>query len=669
MTATAPSYQLHPYQTSLIAEIDLAWLLCRRVLMQLPTGGGKTVIFAKKAQKFTSQNLPVLILAHREELLLQAQQKLESITGHAVGIIKAGYEYQKDCLIQVASVQTLINREKPEAALVVVDEAHHITSQTYQTILDCYSEARILGCTATPIRTDGQNLKTCFDKLICGPSVRELIDAGYLSEYTLFVAKKVVDTSKLKVSGNDFALGQLSKEVSTQIEPVDVVAEWIEKLQGRKTVVFAVDIARSLEYRNWFLQTGIPAAHLDCDTPEEERKRILEQFRSGQILVLCNCGIVSEGFDVPDIEAVQFVRPTKSLIIWLQSLGRGLRAKPDGKELLIIDHTTTWSQAGFGPPDNPRDWHLDFIQPQQLEYLKCSSCGFVFPDTFKDVQSCNCPNCGTEILLTEGNRSKRGERWLNPNEIELEIRVKSSYRGRFLIDELAKEKDKNNYSLDWLIDAFVQQMDAEQQGLSVGELRYMEERLELEKGWAWSNYKLKQRASIYKQSKDLGNQSSNIDGICELVSYHGLSADWAVGSFANSSSRAGKATFSDWVYLAKKLGISDIDREGKSLNDWALNNFYTYRTIYSSQKKSDIEKRQFIKNLGDIKGAGFIQDVRKLRKKYSNFNSFVSQIFATLDIAKFNYSQWAFIEEVGSHRRLNPDKDWAKVQYLEYRKK
>ena len=270
--------------------------------------------------------------------------------------------------------------------------------------------------------------------------------------------------------------------------------------------------------------------------------------------------------------------------------------------------------------------------------------------------------------MTEGNRSTRGERWLHPNEIELEIRVKSSYRGRFLIDELAKEKDKNNYSLDWLIDTFVQQMDAEQQGLSVGELRYMEERLGLEKGWAWSNYKLKGRASIYKQSKDLGNQSSNIDGICEFVSYYGLSADWVVGSFANSSSRAGWATFSDWVYLAKKLGIPDIDTEGKSLNDWALNNFYIFRTIYGSTKKSDMDKRQFIKNLADVKGAGFIQDVRKLRKRFSVFNSFVNQIVTTLDIPKFNYSQWAFIEEVGNRRRTNPEEDWAKAQYLKYRK-
>lgn len=669
MTAAAQSYPPRLYQEILDAEIDLAWLLCRRILIQLPTGGGKTVVFARQAQKFTSQNLPVLVIAHREELLLQAQQKLESITGYAVGIIKDGYPYSKDCLIQVASVQTLINREKPEAALVVVDEAHHITSRTYQSILDCYPDAKILGCTATPIRTDGQNLKTCFEKLICGPSLRELIDMGHLSEYTLFVAKKVVDTSKVKSLAGDFVIGQLSKEVSAQIEPVDIVAEWIEKLYGRKTVVFAVDIARSLEYRNWFLQVGIPAAHLDYDTPKDERKRILEQFRSGQILVLCNCGIVSEGFDVPDIEAVQFVRPTKSLIVWLQSLGRGFRPKPDGKELIIIDHTTTWSQAGFGPPDNPRNWHLDFIQPQQLEYLECSNCGFVFPDTFKDVQSCNCPKCGTELLLTKGNRSKRGERWLNPNEIELEIRVKSSYRGRFLIDELAKEKEQNNYSLDWLIDNFVQQMNAEQQGLSVGELRYIEERLGLEKGWAWSNYRLKGRASIYKQSKDLGNQSSNIDGICELVNHHGLSADWAVGSFANSSSRANWATFSDWVYLAKKLGIPDIDAEGKSSNDWALSNFYTYRTIYVSQKKSEIEKRQFIKNLAGIKGVGFIQDVRKLRKKLGNFNLFVNQIIATLDVAKFNYSQWAFIEEVGSRRSLNPEEDWAKMQYFKYRKK
>lgn len=672
MSTTTQSYPPRPYQEILDAEIDLAWTLYRRVLMQLPTGGGKTVIFARQAQKFTNQNLPVLVVAHREELLLQAQQKLESITRHAVGIIKAGYPYRKDCLIQVASVQTLINREKPEAALVVVDEAHHITSQTYQSILECYPDAKILGCTATPIRTDGQNLKTCFDKLICGPSVRELIDAGYLSEYTLFVAKKVVDTSKVKLLAGDFAIGQLSKEVSAQIEPVDIVVEWIEKLQGRKTVVFAVDIARSMEYRNWFLQVGIPAAHLDCDTPEDERKQILEQFRSGQILVLCNCGIVSEGFDVPDIEAVQFVRPTRSLIVWLQSLGRGFRPKPGNKELIIIDHTTTWSQAGFGPPDNPRNWHLDFIQPQQLEYLECSNCGFVFPDTFKDVQSCNCPKCGTELLLIKGNRSKRGERWLNPNEIELEIRVKASYRGRLLIDELCSEKEQNGWSVDELVQSLVNQMELEQIGFSVGELRYLEEKLSLEKGWAWSNYFIKKIGARFK-SKDENNDAKAIDKLCDTVWHYRLSNNWILESFVSSKYSIRKATFSDWLYLGGKLNISvDIAQVSIDLNDWALNNFHKYKAHY--KKTNKFRENQFLKNIHDVilpekNTLSFIPTVQKLKKKSNDFNNFLPLVIQALDVTKFNYSQWAFIEEIGNRRRLSPEEDWAKAQYLKYRKK
>ena len=198
------TYNLRDYQTDLIRQIFASWQTKRSVMLQLPTGGGKTILFAYLAREFAKKGMGVLVLAHREELLLQAQEKLEAITGVPAGIIKSGYPvYSYD--LQVASVQSLVRRKnKPDAGLVIVDEAHHASSKTYTSILEAYPESYVLGCTATPHRIDGQGFKWLFDELICGPSTGDLIDQGYLSRYKLFQAIKVVDTSKTKTTAGGF---------------------------------------------------------------------------------------------------------------------------------------------------------------------------------------------------------------------------------------------------------------------------------------------------------------------------------------------------------------------------------------------------------------------------------------------------------------------------------
>lgn len=316
-TLSQPSYELRDYQQDLTQKIFAGWSAgSRRVLAQLPTGGGKTVVISAIAQQFTMRGEKVLFLAHREELLLQARSKLESITGCTAGLIKAGYRASPQHQIQIASVQSLIRRQQEfEAGLVVVDEGHHSPNTTYTKVLERYPNAYILGVTATPARSDGQGFKNQYDALVLGQSVRELIDAGHLCPFKLFAAKSRIKAADVKVTAGDFNQRELAQRVNTSLTLGDVVGTWQKVAAGKRTVVFCVDVAHSGAVAAAFVQAGYTAEHIDGETPGEERRAILSRFRTGETAILTNCGIVSEGLDVPGIEAVQCLRPTRSLVL------------------------------------------------------------------------------------------------------------------------------------------------------------------------------------------------------------------------------------------------------------------------------------------------------------------------------------------------------------------
>ena len=212
--------QLRDYQLDIAQQIFSNWFDgVSSVAVQLPTGAGKTIIFTAVANEFVIAKEPVLVIAHRTELITQAASKLEAVTKLKVGTIKAGYQPDPDCLIQVASIQTLIRRTPPPASLVIFDEAHHCHSKTYATVMRHYREqgAYILGCTATPARTDGRGLRSLysgtpgFDVLIKGSSVRELIEQKYLAPFKIYSPAKIIDAASAKIrttagDGRAFAL-------------------------------------------------------------------------------------------------------------------------------------------------------------------------------------------------------------------------------------------------------------------------------------------------------------------------------------------------------------------------------------------------------------------------------------------------------------------------------
>ena len=497
-------YPLRDYQQDLIEQVFHLWSEpgVKRVLAQLPTGGGKTVIFTSVAHQFTRRQKSVLVLAHREELLLQAQEKLEHVTGQPVGLIKAGYKEKRQCAIQVASVASLVNRESPPADLIIVDEAHHSTANTYQQLLDRYPEAYVLGVTATPARIDGQGFKFVYDRLVIGPSVQTLIDRGFLSNFKLFAAPQTVNTQGVKTTAGDYNARQLAQAVDTSIVMGDLIDAWHEFAPGKQTVVFAVNVDHSKAIAAAYTQAGIPAEHLDGETPDRDRRATLERFRTGEITVLSNCGLFSEGFDLPSIEAVQCVRPTQSLVFWLQMVGRSLRVHPDKEYAVVIDHTENW--AIHGAPTQPRTWSLEPVSLSAGRWnVVCPDCHHVFkplsheqkPDRYewcpeaqeyKMLCRYTCPNCGESMEMErwegEGEppmprdleNDARVEIWQIPLDCDLQI-LAQLYR---LVG--FQRKAKRNFTLQWLCNRMV----ADFPQIGEAELRECALLMGLDEDWA-----------------------------------------------------------------------------------------------------------------------------------------------------------------------------------------
>lgn len=502
-TVPQVSYLLRDYQQSLIQQVFAQWHSGhRRVMLQLATGGGKTVLFSALAREFTAKGEGVLVLAHREELLTQAKEKLEAVAGVPVGIIKSGYRVNPLFPIQVASVQSLIRRENwPDAALVICDEAHHSAAHSYTRIFDYYQKSYILGVTATPTRIDGQGFKYLYDSLVLGPSTAELIKAGHLCGFKVFAAKNTIKTKGVRTTGGDFNQRQLAEAVDASLIMGDLIETWRKYALNKKTVVFAVDVKHSKQIAQAYLDAGIPAEHLDGETLTEERKAILERFRSGVTLILCNCGIISEGFDVPSIEAIQCVRPTQSLILWLQMLGRALRPAPGKDHAIIIDHTQNWLFHGL--PDEEHKWSLDPISLGGNNWtVECLECSHIFQPlhheqkpvrmkwdvaarAMKPVMQATCPNCQSLVEFQQGTgRECVGMRIIHQDdqaEVEEVINLEANPLIVAELLRLKQQQEAQGYKPIWVYYKLVEQ----HQNIGLAELRKCAELLGYKPGWAW----------------------------------------------------------------------------------------------------------------------------------------------------------------------------------------
>lgn len=385
--------ELRPYQLDLIERCRVAYRSGkRRVCLQAPTGGGKTVIFSFVSKSAVSKKLHVLVLAHRSEILDQIEATLRKV-GVPAGIVRANQH--NPCLngVTVASVQTLVRRfdRVPTPDLVIVDECHHAVAGTWAEVFAQYPKANFLGVTATPERLDGRGLGEMFDELIVGPSVQQLMDQKFLATPRYFAPANTPDFSNVKISMGEFNRQQMAEMMDKPTITGDAVEHYRKHLNGRTAVAFCISIEHADHVAAAFNQVGISSAVIDGTMKPDQRRSLVEDLAAGRLKVMTSCELISEGFDLPSVNGAILLRPTASLALHLQQIGRCLRPKPDGSNAIILDHVG--NIARHGPAEEPRDWSLDSRkrkprQPNE-EQKTCKQCFCVYIGN-------QCPNCGNQ---------------------------------------------------------------------------------------------------------------------------------------------------------------------------------------------------------------------------------------------------------------------------------
>jgi DNA repair protein RadD len=380
---------LRDYQQAGRAEIFSRWREgARSILAVSPTGSGKTTLFGHIAYELSLAKRRALVIAHRRELVEQAGKRLMEF-GVPFGVIMAGEPRTPYAAVQIASVQTLIRRKAPEADLVICDEAHLSTAQTWKNILEQYTRARILGVTATPWRRSGRPLAGTYDALVVVSTPRELREKGHLCNFVGF-SYRAPDVTKIETSGGEYNDQASAAAMSLLVDTV--VEEWLKHASELSTVVFNATVEHSLEVTAQFRAAGVVAEHLDGSTPLELRRGILRRVASGQTRVLCNVGVCIEGLDIPRLKCCVLNRPMRSLTWYLQMVGRVMRPW-EGVTARIHDHGLNIARHGL--PDADRDYAL-IAKPARPKSLRtCKEC-------FANYEGPTCPFCGAEDSVFGG---------------------------------------------------------------------------------------------------------------------------------------------------------------------------------------------------------------------------------------------------------------------------
>ena len=332
--------KLRPYQDEARRAVEAEWNKGnKRTLLVLPTGTGKTIVFAKITEDCVRGGDQVLILAHRGELLDQASDKVRKSTGLECGVERAELTATDDYYpVTVGSVQTLMREKRitqypPDYfGTIVIDEAHHVLSSSYQKVLDYFCEANVLGVTATPDRGDMRNLGQFFNSLAYEYRLPQAIREGYLSPIKAVTIPLKLDLSSVGISQGDFKAGDLGDALEPYLEQI---ATEMEAYRDRKTVVFLPLVKTSQKFRDILIRHGFKAAEVNGNS--DDRKEVLEAFEAGEYNVLCNSMLLTEGWDCPSVDCVVVLRPTKVRSLYCQMVGRGTRLAPGKDHLLLLD--------------------------------------------------------------------------------------------------------------------------------------------------------------------------------------------------------------------------------------------------------------------------------------------------------------------------------------------
>lgn len=440
---------LRPYQQQLIDDVGYEYSEGRRrVCAVAPCGAGKTIMTAWMARGTALSGRRAIFMVHRQELIEQTSATFTAM-GIRHGLIAAGAAKEYDLPVQIASVQTLIHRLSQVQApdLLICDECHHIVANTYRKIVDQFSSSYVLGVTATPERIGGQGLGEIFQSLVLGPSAAELIAAGNLTPYDYYAPPTKFDPAAAHVRFGEYVKNDLLSQMDDADVIGDIVTNYKNLADGKRAICYCINRAHSEHVAASFRAAGIPALHIDGETHKAVRARAIEDFRTGRLQILCNAELLSEGFDVPAMEAVILARPTASLTLYIQQSMRPLRPDPNNpeKRAVIIDHVGNVFRHGM--PDEEREWSLETKKrkPRAMAIKVCPACYTAVPST---ARTCPCGHVFAaapeerKITETDGTLKKI-------EAIQRKERRQEVGRARSVAD-LTEIAIKRGYSLRWV---------------------------------------------------------------------------------------------------------------------------------------------------------------------------------------------------------------------------
>jgi len=364
---------LYKHQADIKQKIYALWDKIDNVMLQMPTGTGKTIVFAsivKDIRRWCQQHSKeskIVIIAHRKELIEQASNKLGKLPH---GIIQRGKPQQLDLPVQVASIQTFMSRRNYETMrkqrfdFIIIDEAHHSMAPGYQKLWEMFPNSKKLGVTATPWRMSHSGFTSLFGDIVLSNSVEWFVNNGYLSNYDYISIKRdseiqhEINSIDRYGADGDYLEAELSELFDKDKIRAELFKSYKQYAKGKKGIIYAIDRKHAANITELYSVNGVKTCMIDGTTPAEERKDLIKKFKSGRIDVIVNVNIFSEGFDCPDIEFVQLARPTKSLAMYLQQVGRALRISENKTNSIILDNVGLYNR--FGTPMANRHWLYHF---------------------------------------------------------------------------------------------------------------------------------------------------------------------------------------------------------------------------------------------------------------------------------------------------------------------
>ena len=373
---------LRPHQIEAKAKIFEAWTKYDSVMLQMPTGTGKTYLFTSlindiiNTYKFAHKYIKILIVAHRTELLDQISSTLNKF-GIAHGFIQGTREQYLWKRVQVGSIMSLLTDKnyynvcRQKFDYIIVDEAHHSLADTYLRLFGLFPNAKKLGVTATPWRLNHESFLSLYQYLIVSPQISWFINNNLLSDFDYVSIKqdsevqRLVDKSEV-VNTGEFSNVDLDNTFNNQRIRSKLYESYLQFANGRKGIIYAINKRHAAKIAELYSSHGVKAMAIDCDTPRDVRQEMISAFKSGEISVLVNVDIFTEGFDCPDVNFIQLARPTRSLSLYLQQVGRGLRIVEGKEKTIILDNVGLYNY--FGLPDANRKWQYHFVGHEDVEH-------------------------------------------------------------------------------------------------------------------------------------------------------------------------------------------------------------------------------------------------------------------------------------------------------------